>query len=53
MYSEMGLMLTIMIAVQVIRNSWSAKYGAAGYVLFQRGANLCGVERDLATVNVV
>ncbi|XP_057381082.1 uncharacterized protein LOC130703662 [Daphnia carinata] len=35
-----------------IRNSWSADYGNKGYVLFQRGINLCGVERDLATVNV-
>ncbi|KAI9553042.1 hypothetical protein GHT06_020932 [Daphnia sinensis] len=36
----------------VIRNSWSTGFGDNGYVLFQRGVNLCGVERDLATVNV-
>ncbi|XP_046656723.1 ervatamin-B-like [Daphnia pulicaria] len=36
----------------IIRNSWGPKFGDAGYILFQRGINLCGVERDLATVNV-
>jgi len=28
----------------VIRNSWGTGWGLAGYVLFQRGTNLCGVE---------
>jgi len=28
----------------IIRNSWGTSWGQAGYVLFQRGTNLCGVE---------
>jgi len=28
----------------IIRNSWSSGWGAAGYILFKRGVNLCGVE---------
>nr|CAH0106963.1 unnamed protein product [Daphnia galeata] len=34
------------------RNSWGPRFGYSGNILFQRCINLCGVERDLATVNV-
>ena len=29
---------------QIIRNQWGTGWGIAGYILFQRGAHLCGVE---------
>ncbi|XP_057381634.1 uncharacterized protein LOC130704185 [Daphnia carinata] len=37
----------------IIRNSWGARWGAAGYVLFQKGKNLCGIESYALTTNVV
>jgi len=36
----------------IIRNSWSSGWGASGYILFQRGVNLCGVEDWAATTTM-
>lgn len=41
------------IVHQVIRNSWGTGWGAAGYILFQRGVNLCGVEDWAAATTIV
>ncbi|XP_046656751.1 zingipain-2-like [Daphnia pulicaria] len=37
----------------VVRNSWGNKWGAAGYVLVQRGVDLCMIERCVRTANVI
>ena len=38
---------------QIIRNSWSEKWGDNGYVLVKRGVDLCQIESDAmyTTVN--
>jgi hypothetical protein len=38
---------------KVVRNSWGNKWGAAGYVLVQRGVDLCMIERCVRTANVI
>ena len=41
-----------MFVFQIIRNSWGADWGAAGYILFQRGTNMCEVEEHAATTTI-
>ena len=38
---------------KVVRNSWGNKWGAAGYVLVQRGVDLCMIEGYVRTANVI
>jgi len=37
----------------IIRNSWGTSWGMAGYVLFQRGVNMCGIEEGPVTSSTV
>lgn len=30
----------------IIKNSWGASWGLGGYILVERGVDMCGIERD-------
>ena len=34
----------------IVKNSWGTGFGAAGYVYFARGNNLCGMASELIAI---
>jgi len=36
----------------IVRNQWGTNWGQAGYILIQRGINLCRIEEQAAFVNL-
>lgn len=36
----------------IVRNSWGSGWGQRGYILFQKGVNLCSIEDDAAALTV-